>query len=45
MIHKPTELSAEWLPTVPLFSSDATLFVNLVVAGRKKRCTHTRETF
>jgi hypothetical protein len=45
MINRPTELSAEWLPKVPLFSSDATLFVNFVVDGRKKRFTNTRETF
>ena len=45
MINKPTELSVEWLPKVPLSSSDATLLVNFVADGRKKRFTHTRETF
>jgi hypothetical protein len=45
MIKKPTELSVKWLPKVALFSSDATLFVNFVADGRKKRFTHTRETF
>jgi hypothetical protein len=41
MINKPTELSVEWLPNVALFSSDATLLVNFVADGRKKRFTHT----
>jgi hypothetical protein len=45
MINKPTELSVEWLPRVALLSSDATLFVNFVVDGRKKRFTHIREAF
>ena len=45
MINKPTELSVKWLPKVALFSSDATLLVNFVADGRKKRFTHTRETF
>jgi hypothetical protein len=45
MINKPTELSVEWLPKVALFSSDATLLVDFVADGRKKRFTHTRETF
>jgi hypothetical protein len=45
MINKPTELSVEWLPKVALFSSGASLFVNFVADGRKKRFTHTRETF
>jgi hypothetical protein len=45
MIKKPTELSVKWLPKVALFSSDATLLVNFVADGRKKRFTHTRETF
>jgi hypothetical protein len=44
MIKKPTELSVKWLPKVALFSSDATLLVNFVADGRKKRFTHTRET-
>jgi hypothetical protein len=45
MINKPTELSVEWLPKMPLLSSNATLFVNFVADGRKKRFTHTRDTF
>jgi hypothetical protein len=45
MINKPTEVSVEWLPNVALFSSDATLLVNFVADGRKKRFTHTREIF
>ena len=45
MINKPTGLSVEWLPKVALFSSDATLLVNFAADGRKKRFTHTRETF
>jgi hypothetical protein len=45
MINKPTEASVEWIPKVPLFSSDATLLVDFVADGRKKRFTHTRETF
>jgi hypothetical protein len=45
MIKKPTGLSVEWLPKVALFSSDATLLVDFVADGRKKRFTHTRETF
>jgi len=45
MINKPTEPSLEWLPKVALLSSDATLLVNFVADGRKKRFTHSRETF
>jgi hypothetical protein len=45
MINKPTQLSVEWLPKVPLLSSDATLLVDFVAHGRKKRFTHIREAF
>ena len=45
MINKPTEVSVEWLPKVPLLSSDATLLVYFVADGRKKRFTHIREAF
>jgi hypothetical protein len=45
MINKPKQLSVKWLPKVALFSSDASLFVNFVADGWKKRFTHTRETF
>jgi hypothetical protein len=45
MINKPTEVFVEWLPKVALFSSDETLLANFVADGRKKRFTHTRETF
>jgi hypothetical protein len=39
MMNKPTELSLEWFPRVPLLSLDATLFVSFVADGRKKRFT------
>jgi hypothetical protein len=44
-INKPTELSVEWLPKVPLLSSDASLFVDFVGDARKKIYTYTREAF